>query len=249
MNRASLRVVLYVSAALLVVAMLKLGFWQLSRADEKQGIQDFVSTQNKKEIDVGVEAISVDNLYQRAFGVGEYIVEHSILIDNQVHEGRVGYHVLTPFRFEKNNQIILVNSGWVPVGASREIKPIISLPEGRINISGRLQRPHSQPPIWRDNHLLVQDRAWQYLALDEFEKRTQLTVASLILELDPSLVGVGGYERKWRVYDDTWINRHKAYALQWFSLAVAFILMCLMLEFRSRKSLKQLASTRNSKDA
>ena len=245
MNKISLRVVLYVFAALLVAVMLKLGFWQLSRADEKQSIQNFVVAQNAKEIDLGVLDISLDNLYQRAFGLGEYLDEYSILIDNQVHEGRVGYHVLTPFRFTKNNHIILVNSGWVSVGASRDIKPTVSLPGGRLKISGRLQKPHAQPPIWKDNLLLVQDRAWQYLALDEFERRTKLVVAPLILELEPGLAGVGGYERKWRVYDDTWINRHKAYALQWFSLAIAFILMCLMLEFRTRKIAK--ANSLNSK--
>jgi len=235
MNKTLLKLLLYAVATAIVLVMIRLGSWQLSRAEEKQTIQNFVVEQQTKEFDLGAQSVSKDNLYQQAFGLGEYLNEQGILIDNQVLDGKVGYHVVTPFRLEKNDQIILVNSGWVPIGASRSVKPKTVLPEGRLNISGRLQKPHAQPPIWQDNTLLVQDGAWQFLSLDEFSIRAGLKVAPLILELEPSLVGVGGYERKWRVYDDTWINRHKAYALQWFSMAIVFTFMCLMLEFRSRK--------------
>ncbi len=237
MNKTLVKLLLYATAITLLFLMIRLGFWQLSRAEEKQIIQNFVVEQNTKEIDLGKTLVSIDNLYQQAFGVGEYIHDQGILIDSQVSEGKVGYHIVTPFRLEKNGRIILVNSGWIPVGVSRKIKPKVSLPEGRLNVSGRLQKPHAKPPIWKDETPLVQDGAWQYLSIEEFMKRSNLTVSPLILELEPNLVGVGGYERKWRVYDDTWINRHKAYALQWFSMAFVFTLMCLVLEFRSRRKL------------
>ncbi len=239
MNKTLLKLLWYLIAISIVLVMLQLGSCQLNRAEEKQAIQNFVTEQNAKELDLGENTVSMDNLYQQAFGAGEYIAEQGILIDNQVFEGKVGYHIVTPFRLEKNGQIILVNAGWVPVGVSRKIKPKISLPEGRLNVSGRLQKPHAKPPIWKDNTLLVQEGAWHFLLIDEYMTRTNLTVAPLILELEPKLVGVGGYERKWRVYDDTWINRHKAYALQWFSMAFVFTLMCLVLEFRSRRKVNR----------
>lgn len=230
------KALLYLVAALLFLAMLKLGFWQLSRADEKQVIQDHVQNQAAIQLDLNNNQVTVDNLYQQAYGVGIYLHDKSILIDSQVYKNEVGYHVVTPFRFNNNDQIVLINSGWVPAGASRSIKPKTSLPQGEITLSGRLQKPHAKPPIWSDNTPLVQDQAWQYLSIKVFaEKNNFPFIAPLILELEPTLQGVGGFARKWQVYDDTWINRHKAYALQWFSMAVVFILMCLMLELRSRK--------------
>lgn len=235
MNKTLTKLLLYTAAIIIVLLMVRLGSWQTSRAEEKQTIQNFIVAQRAIDFDLSMQEVSVDNLYQQAFGSGEYIIGQSILIDSQVVDGKVGYHVVTPFKVEKSDQIILVNSGWVSAGASRKNKPKIMLPEGRLNISGRLQKPHAQPPIWNDSTTLVQGGAWQFLSLKEFTKRTSLAVAPLILELESNLIGVGGYERRWRAYDDAWVNRHKAYALQWFSMAIVFTFMCLMLEFRSRR--------------
>jgi len=235
MKKFSLKVCLYLIALLIVAAMLWLGFWQLSRAEQKQTIQNFVYEQQTSQVNLEEKLIDSSLLYQQGIGNGEFIDKHAILIDNQVSEGRVGYHVVAPFRFAGSKQIVLVNMGWVSAGQSRSSKPEIELPENNLDISGRLQNPHAKPPIWKDDTFLVQDGAWQFLSIEEFMIRSDLQVAPLILELNQSVENPGDYVRQWHEYDDTWINRHKAYALQWFSMAVAFILMCLMLEFRSRK--------------
>ena len=237
MKTVSLKIVLYLLASVILLVMMRLGFWQLSRADEKQKIQDRVTAQQSKIVDLGENAIDQNFIYQQGQGTGEFLIEQSFLVDNQVHAGKVGYHALAPFRFSPNQQIVLVNLGWLAVGESRDKPPEIKLSEGQLVISGRLQNPHGKPPIWSDDALLVQQGVWQFLPIDEFEQQAGLNVAPLILELSEDASNFDLYERQWREYDDTWINRHKAYALQWFSMAVAFFLMCLVVEFRSRKKL------------
>ena len=37
------------------------------------------------------------------------------LLDNRVHQERAGYHVLTPFRADGAEAVVLVNRGWVPL--------------------------------------------------------------------------------------------------------------------------------------
>ena len=230
------KALLYLAAIVIVCLMISLGFWQLNRAEEKLAIQQYVDQQNRIELNLNTQTVAVENLYQQAYGTGKYISDQSFLIDSQVFEESVGYHVITPFKLLNSEQIILVNSGWVPAGASRSVKPKTSFPQGALSLTGRLQKPHAKPPIWNDQTPLIQDGAWQYLSIDTFIDKSDLSVAPLILELEPSLEGVGGLKRKWQVYDNVWINRHKAYALQWFSMAVAFILICLVLELRSRNS-------------
>jgi len=223
------------AAAIVALLMVKLGFWQLSRAEEKQSIQNFLVKQQSQQIDLSENIIDVTSLYQQGHGSGRFVPEHAILIDNQVSEGRVGYHVIAPFKFEANGQVVLINLGWVSAGSSRQIKPDISIPNGLLKIQGRLQNPHAKPPIWNDDGLLVQNGIWQFLPIEEYISQKGILVAPLILELDDSSDLPINYVRQWKEYDDTWINRHKAYALQWFSMAVVFILMCLVLEFRSRR--------------
>lgn len=230
------KALLYLLALVLTVAMVALGFWQLSRAKEKQMIQQHYIGQSKIKLDLNDVKIGESNLYQQAFGVGQYLVGEHLFVDNQTFQGRAGYHVLVPFRLSNGTQHVLVNLGWIPMGASRQLKPKIALPKDIINLQGRLQKMHSKPPLWDSATPLVQQNAWQYLDLAAVQKKLKIAnLAPLMLELEPNLDGVGGFARKWQVYDDHWINRHKAYALQWFSLAIAFLILCLVVEFRSRQ--------------
>ena len=231
----SQKCLLYVAAALITAAMTYLGFWQLSRAEQKQTIKDFVTEQQSQQVNLNQGLLQEGMLYQQASGQGRFLLEQTILIDNQVYQGQVGYHIIAPFQFSDSEQIVLVNVGWVAIGASREIKPEINLPQSALEISGRLQKPHAKPPLWLDKYELIHQGVWQFLPIKEFIEHSGLQVKSLILELDPDFRGISGYPRLWREYDDKWINRHKAYALQWFSMAIVFILMCLVLKFRSRR--------------
>ena len=236
MNKTSYKFLLYIGAIAIISLMVYLGFWQLSRAEEKQNIQNFVNNQQSQRVNLEEQNIMLDMLYQQGHASGKFLVQQAILIDNQVYNGLVGYHVIVPFQVSKSEQLILVNVGWVAVGKSRSIKPVIHLPEDSITISGRLQKPHAKPPFWLDKYELIQDGVWQFLPISDYIKDSNLTVAPLILELDSEQKEVNGFQRQWLGYDDKWINRHKAYALQWFSMAVVFLLMCLVLEFRSRKN-------------
>ncbi len=235
MNKVSQKRLLYFGALLITLTMVYLGIWQLSRAEQKQTIKDFVIAQQSQHVNLNQELLNEDMLYQSAAGLGQFLPEHVILVDNQVYQGQVGYHIIAPFQLSNNKQIVLVNVGWVAVGESREVKPIIELPQTQLEISGRLQKPHAKPPLWLEKYKLVHQEVWQFLPITEFIKRSALTVAPLLLELDEEFSALSRYPRQWREYDDKWINRHKAYALQWFSMAIVFILMCLVLKFRSRR--------------
>jgi len=235
MNKASQKWLLYFGALLVTMAMVCLGFWQLSRAEQKQTIKDFVVVQQSQQVNLNQELLNEKMLYQQATGKGQFLLEHAILVDNQVYKGQVGYHIVVPFQLSDNAQIVLVNVGWIAVGVSREIRPIIELPQIQLEVSGRLQKPHAKPPLWLEKYALVHQEAWQFLPIAEFIKRSGLTVSPLLLELDEEFPTLSRYPRQWREYDDKWINRHKAYALQWFTMAIVFILMCLVLKFRSRQ--------------
>ena len=78
-----------------------LGLWQLERALLKESIEDRFQ-QRLSEPD---RAISPDDLaggnpvdleYRKLMLRGSYDNSRNLLVDNQLHGGRAGYHVLTP---------------------------------------------------------------------------------------------------------------------------------------------------------
>ena len=217
----------------MVAVMLALGWWQLQRAAVKQQIADDVVLKNQMEFDLAHFVIDVEQRYARATAVGRYLPQQTFFLDSQTHHGQVGYHVITPFQVESNGQLILVNRGWVGAGSTRLVLPQIDTPVEQLSISGRLNLPASKPLFWDDSVPVVQNGAWQFLSLPYYQLQTGLSVAPLLLELDKTLDQVGGYVRQWRTYDDQWINRHRAYALQWFSMALVFLLMCLFVLYKS----------------
>ena len=235
LSNSYVKILLIIAAGLVLAVMLRLGLWQLDRAAEKQAISDAVVTMSQNQIDLSSQMISLQQRYAQASVSGEYLSEQSFFLDGQVINGQVGYHVITPLKITDSDLIILINRGWVAAGNSREIKPQIVTPEGELNLTGRLNSPPSKPVFWDEKIPVVQNGAWQFLDLQDYSKRTGIEVLPLVIELDKTLDQVGGYVRQWRSYNNQWVDRHRAYALQWFSMALAFLVLCLVVWFKPNK--------------
>jgi surfeit locus 1 family protein len=220
-------------ALVLVAALVALGRWQLHRADEKQALYAlFDAGQDAtRAIDAATPRL---NRYQHVEAVGSYDPARQILIDNMSsNEGRAGYYVITPFVLHGGGWI-LVNRGWVPMGASRATKPAVAvstqereikgradeLPRAGMQLGARLPLAPPYPvvanfPTHTEIAALLGESAWAH-------------AANLVL-LDPS--EPDGYLRQWQPPGFPPI-RHIAYAVQWFSLAAALVVIYLVTNFR-----------------
>ncbi|MCP4952442.1 MAG: SURF1 family protein, partial [Proteobacteria bacterium] len=58
-----------------------------------------------------------------------------------------------------------------------------------------------------------------------------------VLRLAPD--AVGGFVREWPGPSRTMIQRHQAYAVQWFGMAAVFVLVVISFMWRQRKDFKQ----------
>ncbi len=103
--------------------LISLGRWQLRRADEKRVLFDSFAagTDATRLIDLGTPRLP---RYQHIEAGGHYDQARQILIDNMVNAERAGYFVITPFALTGGGWV-LVNRGWVPLGASRAVLPTI----------------------------------------------------------------------------------------------------------------------------
>jgi surfeit locus 1 family protein len=220
-------------ALVLVAALVSLGRWQLQRADEKRALYALFDSGRDatRAIDAATPRLP---RYQHAEAVGSYDSEHQILIDNMSNaEGRAGYYVITPFAL-RGGGWILVNRGWVPVGASRAVKPAVAVSAQEREIKGRADElpragmqmgerlPLAPPypvvanfPTHAEIAALVRESAWN-------------PAANLLL-LDPG--EPDGYLREWQPPGFPPV-RHVAYAVQWFALAAALTVIYFVTNFR-----------------
>jgi surfeit locus 1 family protein len=216
----------------LLALLISLGRWQLRRADEKQALYDsFASGADATRlIDSATPSLP---RYQHVEVLGHYEEARQILIDNMVEAQQAGYFVITPFEL-KGGGWILVNRGWVPVGASRAQRPSIpvdaqlrtihgradKLPSPGIQLGARVALTPPYPvvasfPTHEEVAALLQQQKWS-------------KAAELIL-LDPG--EADGYVRNWSAPGFPPV-RHVGYAVQWFGLATALFIIYLVTNSR-----------------
>jgi surfeit locus 1 family protein len=201
--------------------LLRLGFWQLDRAAEKKAIISAYQQAAKSEpqdLDVALAAgRAATDFYARAVALGgRFEAGHSLLLDNQVLEGRPGYRVWTPLRLP-SGRLALVDRGWLPMHPDRRVLPALETPAGPVRLRGVWQ-PLPRPGL--------------RLAPDDCDRSqwppSCLAVASR-LWLDPA--EPHGFVREW-VRNEFPPERHYGYALQWFSLAATLLVLFIVLNFR-----------------
>lgn len=237
---------LAVIAVLMVLAMLRLGVWQLARAAEKQAIVDQLTLKNELPALSGYDLLTsviYDELRFRKVKLeGRYDVANTVYVDNKVVNGQVGYQVFTPFMSESSARAIMVDRGFIGIGPSRDRLPKVNTAFNKITIEGRLNKPPAKPPLWSDEYSIVDGARWQFLPISELAQQLHLDLFPLVVELAPIKAKQNAQNddlvRQWSEIDDQWVAKHQGYAFQWFAMAAAFFVACLVLLLRtiSRKT-------------
>lgn len=211
------------------------GLWQLGRAAEKRdlearfaaggaagALQQLVTSEGAPEF-----------RYRTVRLTGRYDPEHQLLLDNISYERQPGYQVLTPFVTDGGT--VLVNRGWVRASGDRRILPDIAVGDGPREVIGRIEWL-PRPGIELAATAPPPDAPWprRLLFPTSGQASAQLGVPlrDYQLLLDPA--APDGYVRDWRPGGMP-PDRHVAYAVQWFGLALTVVVIYFVLVARNRK--------------
>jgi surfeit locus 1 family protein len=214
---------------LLAALFLRLGFWQLERKSEKQQLFDAFEQAPLQELG---QALSGDAPFVRVEAWGRYDTQRHLLLDNRLHQGRAGVQVLTPFQLQDGRQI-LVNRGWLPMPPDRRSLPAFETAGDWRTITGILVWPPAGGPRLGEADRLDSEHWPQlvtYLDLEQASAALGTSLQPRLIQLDPQ--DPTGFEgRDWQpaVMGP---EVHGAYALQWFSLALAALIIWLALGYR-----------------
>jgi surfeit locus 1 family protein len=209
------------------------GLWQLERAQEKNTLyRDF---QTSELIEVLTEPIADEDLpdswYRPMRLNGRYDANHQFLLDMMVHEGQVGYHVLTPLL--RDGVVVLVNRGWIGAGADRSVLPDVELTEtGDREITGLIM-PLPSAGISLEADAVEAAAPWPrrltFPSANDVRAHLDYSIAGYQLLLDPG--AADGFARAWQPQVMT-PDQHIAYAVQWFGLAIALFIIYIVVNLK-----------------
>ena len=228
--------------ALVVVALtVSLGNWQTRRAEEKRLLQverDQAALQPPVVIDARALSAPAALVGRRAIADGRFLEEHSVFIDNRSYRGRAGFHVLTPFRLEGSSAVVLVLRGWVPSDpAARSRLPTLVESQSALRIEALVQRDLDQVlELTKAPAPGPGERLWQNASVDSMSRWSGLTLPPVVLRQTAEV----GSQTATLVRDwpspGAGVDKHRAYAFQWYSMAVLVICLWLIYSWRTRRS-------------
>jgi len=224
---------LWPSLATLVLLpiLVGLGQWQLERAAWKQGLVDAHAARIREPAQPlqSVLASSGDDLeYRQVTARGVYDLDHQLLLDNRIYQGAAGYHVLTPLHLEdaeSDGDWVLVNRGWVPLGESRSQLPAVTGPAEQIELHAMIKLPPTK--VFGPEAVESPGTHWpqviQRIDTGSIGQRLGRSLLPLVLQLDKT--DPGGFARDWKPVYGITPDKHRAYAAQWFTLALVLLLI------------------------
>lgn len=240
--------------ALAVIALtVSLGNWQMRRAAEKRQLQE---ARDRAALAAPV-ALNAQRLAQpgslighRVSAQGAFDEQHTVFVDNRSHRGQAGFHVLTPFVVEGTDQRVLVLRGWVAQDpAARSRLPAIASPASTVRIEALVQRDLDQVlELGRAPAPGPGDRLWQNASVEAMARWSGLSLAPMVLRQigadeplssaqtlpESSSASAAVPVRDW-VSPAAGVDKHRAYAFQWYSMAALVAALWSVLAWRSRR--------------
>lgn len=235
-------------ALLFVAVTARLGFWQLGRAQLREGIAA------EQQLSAALPPLTVDELralpqgerplYRRLDVEGRWLEQWTVFL-NRPQDGRPGFWVMTPLEL-RNGKVLLVQRGWAPRDPVLPDKPPQLKPRPA---EERVQGNWIDPP----SHLMELDgsqaaraefpRVRQNLALDEYRRQTGLDIAAVMRQTGDS---GDGLVRNWpAIASKAPMNR--GYAFQWFALSLAGVVYFVWFQiFRKMRNARSKQSERSA---
>ncbi len=157
---------------------------------------------------------------------GEFLERYTVLLDNKVFRGRVGYHVVQPLKLADGRHV-LVNRGWVAAPAHREQLPQLRTPPGVHEVEGRVLDHF--PRAYDPSGAAPAGRVWQNAEVTTFAAWSGLRLEPYVLEQHSPFPD--GLTRNWPP-PDSGADRNESYALQWYAFAALAVMLFLVLSVR-----------------
>ncbi|GAA4359033.1 hypothetical protein GCM10023151_09580 [Kangiella marina] len=223
---------------MLLPLLLRLGLWQLDRAEEKrQLINTLEQRSTAPAVDLS-EALQVkDPDMMVVTSEGKPISGVDLVIDNQTRDGRLGYEIYSLWQPTNFEQPIIVSRGWLPRKDFYQKVPNIP-PFEAARLEGSLYFSKGANSVVADNAIWQEyDGIWllgqfDFQTVAEKVKQMGYDSAPFIIRLQPDRTSK--FVRQWPLVASP-PEKHIAYAIQWFAMALALVMLFIILNLKRVK--------------
>ena len=216
------------AAAVFIALTVALGNWQSRRAEEKLAAGRMLDEAARGPVlRVPAERADAGGFERRRVAArGTFVAGGTFFLDNKVAHGVAGYQVVTPLKLEGAGIHVLVNRGWIAAGERSKL-PDVPTPKALQAVEGMAKVPSA-----RFLELAPEagsGRLRENLVISREEKRLGLSLQPFVIEQTSD--ASDGLLRAWE-RPDTGVERHRSYALQWYSFAALAAVLYVVLGFK-----------------
>jgi surfeit locus 1 family protein len=217
-----------IAAAAFLALTLALGNWQTRRAEEKIELGRRLQELGQSAVLSVPSAPAEPSEFERhrVSARGHFVTRATLFLDNKVLKGVAGYHVLTPLKLEGSGLHVIIDRGWIAAG-DRSRLPAVSAPEGLQTIEGTAVVPSRRFVELAPE--AVDGPRRQNLVIAREEERLGLKLQPFVIEQASD--AQDGFVRQWE-RPDAGVDRHRSYALQWYSFAFLTVVLYVVLNFK-----------------
>jgi surfeit locus 1 family protein len=208
-----------------VLVLIGLGVSQLERLHWKQGL---IAQRDRMVADAPIappqtlpEAKS--NEFRHVAADGVFLNDKELFLAASSESGRSGYQVLTPLR-EPGGRVIFVNRGFIPLDLKDPAKRTAGQIAGTIHVAGLLRAPPSEKPSWFLPFNRPDLNLWFWVDLPQMARAAGVDNAAPFYIDAEKAPNPGGWPQG-GVTRLELPNDHLQYAITWFALAVALIVI------------------------
>ena len=221
-----------------MLLFVRLGFWQLHRADYKEDLLQRYAAAASAPVQpfARVADATAAAAFPRVEVRGHYLSDRQYLLDNPNHDRRGGAEVFVPFVVHGESRVLLVDQGFLAEDGSGRVLQAPALPAGEIDLRGLYVPP---PPVGFEmgGNALARQAQWPknsiYLDLTQVAGDLGRALYPRVLALDPDPASI--YVRVHTLdFSSMPPARHRAYAFQWFTFALAALAILLVVNREKR---------------
>jgi surfeit locus 1 family protein len=207
----------------------RLGFWQLERGWHKeerlQQIAHFKQFDQMTFVSLLKVVEQTDPTGVDVTVSGQFANPYSWLLDNKVVNGQAGYDALLAFKPKDGDKWLLVNMGWLKGDyANRNVLPEFAIPNGEVTLTAYVKA--KDLAAFALSNESTNHQQWplrtQQVNIDTIEKQSGLSFYPfMLIASDTKQYGFTHHYQPVVMPPE----KHQAYALQWFLLALAVVIV------------------------